>query len=149
MENLLRNQRSARRYRFRNVDSVCGTAPRRTVVRAIADGSRAREVLVLFRRAVPHFRNGVALRDEPGADAGGYLADAASFQPVERHTVELVLPRFFHNSDFHVSTIVLERVLSPTTDFVAITKQGADQRQAFRWTYVSASRRLTRGPTTS
>jgi hypothetical protein len=74
------------------------------VVGAIANGAGTGEVLVFFRRALPHLGVGIALRDEPGADAGRYLADAASLQPFERHTVELALPWFFRNSDFHVRT---------------------------------------------
>jgi hypothetical protein len=61
-----------------------------------------RKVLILFGRALTHFRVGISLGDEPGPDAGRYFANGASLQPVEPDSVELVFPRFFRNSDFHV-----------------------------------------------
>jgi hypothetical protein len=72
------------------------------VVGRVADVPEAAEILVLFGRALSHFRVGVTLCDEPGSDARRYLADAAPLQPVEADAVELLLPRFYRYSDLHV-----------------------------------------------
>jgi hypothetical protein len=72
------------------------------VVGRVAKVPHAAEFVVLFRRALSHFRVGISLRDKPGSDARRYFADAAALQPVEADAVELLLPRFFRYSDLHV-----------------------------------------------
>ena len=62
------------------------------------------EILVFFAVRLAHFRLGVALGDEPRANAGRYLTNTSAGQPVELDAVQFVFPRCFLYSDLHIRT---------------------------------------------